>query len=89
MISWKTPADQIPPFAAQLPKVFAQAFDKNAWGIHRLAHQNRTIAIASDFIFRVDGAKSPEILEKEGVSASEIATRNRKSLATFHCTPKS
>ena len=28
-----------------------------------LAHQNRTIAIASDF--RVDGAKSPEIPEKE------------------------
>ena len=31
----------------------------------RLAHQNRTIAIASDF--RVDGAKSPEIPHKEGV----------------------
>ena len=30
-----------------------------------LAHQNRTIAIASDF--RIDGAKSPEILQKEGV----------------------
>ena len=52
-----------------------------------LAHQNQTIAIASDF--RVDGAKSPEILQKEGVSASEIATRNRKSLATFHRTSKS
>ena len=50
-----------------------------------LAHQkNRTIAIASDF--RVDGAKSPEILQKEGISASEIATRNRKQLATFHRT---
>ena len=31
------------------------------------AHQNRTIAIASDF--RVGGAKSPEISQKEGVSA--------------------
>ena len=36
-----------------------------------LAHQNRTIAIASDF--RVDGAKSPEIPQKEGVLGSEIA----------------
>ena len=55
-----------------------------------LAHQNRTIAIASDF--RVDGAKSPEILQKEGVWpvwCSEIAARNRKSLATFHRTLKS
>ena len=52
-----------------------------------LVHQNRTIAIASDF--RVDGAKSPEISQKEGVSASEIAARNRKSLATFHRTLKS
>ena len=47
-----------------------------------LAHQNRTIAIASDV--RVARAKSPEIPQKEEVSASEIATRNRKSLATFH-----
>ena len=52
-----------------------------------LAHQDRTIAIASNF--RVDGAKSPEIPQKEGVSASEIATRNRKSLATFRRTLKS
>ena len=52
-----------------------------------LAHQNRTIAIASDF--RVDGAESPEIPQKEGVSASEMATQNRKSLATFHRTLKS
>ena len=37
----------------------------------RLAHQNRTTAIASDF--RVDGAKSPEILQKEGVLGSDIA----------------
>ena len=47
-----------------------------------LAHQNRTIAIASDF--RVDEAKSPEILQKEGVLGPEIAARNRESLATFH-----
>ena len=42
-----------------------------------LAHQNRTIAIASDF--RVDGAKSPEIPQKEGFwaqkSQPEIANR--------------
>ena len=49
-----------------------------------LAHQNRRIAIASDF--RVDGAKSPGILQKEGVLGSEIAAQNRKSLATFHRT---
>ena len=49
-----------------------------------LAHQNRTIAIASDFC--VDGAKSPEIPQKEGVS--EIAAPNRKSLAAFHRTLK-
>ena len=34
-----------------------------SWIHGHLAHQNRTIAIASDF--RVDGAKSPEILQKE------------------------
>ena len=55
--------------------------------IWTLAHQNRTIAIASDF--RVDGAKSPEIPQKEGVLGSEIAARNRKSLATFHRNLKS
>ena len=52
-----------------------------------LAHQNRTIAIASDF--RVDGAKSPEIPQQEGVLGSEISARNRRSLATFHRTLKS
>ena len=52
-----------------------------------LAHQNRTIAIASDF--RVGGAKSPEIPQKEGVLGSDIAARNRKSLATFHRTLES
>ena len=52
-----------------------------------LARQNRTIAIASDF--RVDGAKSPEIPQKEGVLGSEIAARNRRSLAAFHRTLKS
>ena len=52
-----------------------------------LAHQNRTIAIASDC--RADGAKSPEIPQKEGLSGSKIATRNRKSLATLHRTPTS
>ena len=52
-----------------------------------LAHQNRTIAIASDF--RVDASKSPEIPQKEGIFGSEIAAQNRKSLATFHRTLKS
>ena len=42
---------------------------------------------ASDF--RVDGAKSPEILQKEAVLGSDIPARNRKSLATFHRTLKS
>ena len=46
-----------------------------------LAHQNRTIPIASDP--RVDRAKSPEIPQKEGVSGSEIAARNRKSLLSI------
>ena len=52
-----------------------------------LAHQNRTITIASDL--PVDGAKSPEILQEEWVLGSEIAARNRKSQATFHRTLKS
>ena len=46
-----------------------------------------SLALASDF--RVDGAKSPEIPQKEGVLGSEFAARNRKSLATFHRTLKS
>ena len=53
----------------------------------RLSAPKRTIAIASDF--RVNGAKSPDFLQKEGVLGSEIAARNRKSLATFHRTLKS
>ena len=52
-----------------------------------IVNKNRTIAIASDL--RVDGAKSPEIPQKEGVLGSEIAARNRRSLATFHRTLKS
>ena len=47
------------------------------WNNITLAHQNRTIAIASDF--RVDGAKSPEIPRKKGFRARksqpEIADR--------------
>ena len=35
-----------------------------------LAHQNRTIAIASDF--RVDGAESPEIPQKEGALGQKL-----------------
>ena len=52
-----------------------------------LSAPNRTIAIASDF--RVDGATLPEIPQKQGVLGSEIAARNRKSLATFRRTLKS
>ena len=61
----------------------SRVFLSDAWN-EPLTHQNRTIAIASDF--RVDGAKSPEIPQKEWVLGSEIAARNRKSLATFHRT---
>ena len=50
------------------------------------AHQNHRVAIASDF--RVDGAQSPEIPQKEEVLGSEIAARNRKSLVTFYRTFK-
>ena len=64
---------------------FCNDFGRN--GTLLLAHQNRTIAIASDL--RVDGAKSPEILQKEGVLGPEIAAPNRKSLATFDRTLKS
>ena len=57
-----------------------------------LAHQNRTIAIASDF--RVDGAKSPEIPQKEGglglrnrSPKSQIASDfpSRPQIAMQHC----
>ena len=67
--------------AGLLPPLFS------IFGPLGFAHQNRTIAIASDF--RVDRAKSPEIPQKEGVLGSEIAARNRRSLATFHRTLKS
>ena len=63
------------------------ALERGVRGACALAHQNRTIAIASDF--RVDGAKSPEIPPKDEVLGSEIAARNRRSLATFHRTLKS
>ena len=70
------------------PKALAIRLAMNTWPITiHLRAPNRTIAIASDF--RVDGAKSPEIPQKEGVLGSEIAARNRKSLATFHRTLKS
>ena len=81
-------------FSVELTGLGAQgegrAFSQNTFSKHMvlgLAHQNRTIAIASDF--RVDGAKSPEIPQKERVLGSEIAARNRRSLATFHRTLKS
>ena len=73
--------------SARTTQSFTDTFSAFASFLPRLAHQNRTIAIASDF--RVDGAKSPQIPQKEGVLGSEIAARNRKSLATFHRTLKS
>ena len=48
-----------------------------------------TVALLKHSDFRVDGAKSPEIPQKEGASGSDIATRNRKLLAAFHRTLKS
>ena len=58
----------------------------SAIGTQNLAHQNRTIAMASDF--RVDGAKSPEISQKERVLGPEIAARNHRTQANFHRTLK-
>ena len=37
--------------------------------------------------FRGDGAKSPEIPQKEGVLGSEIAARNRKIASDFPSHP--
>ena len=55
-----------------LPKKNANwSFLDSNWMHLSLGHQNRTIAIASDS--RIDGAKSPEIPQKEGVLGSEIA----------------
>ena len=64
-----------------------ELYENNLKRFLGLARQNRRTAIASDF--RVDGAKSPEIPQKEGVLGSEIAAQNRKSPATFHRTLKS
>ena len=79
------PASPCSPGPFVLPLILAkealEVFDKF------LVHQNCTIAITSDF--RVDGAESPEIPQTEKVLGSEIAARNRKSLATFHRTLKS
>ena len=77
------------PLSGQPRKVTLESLFRhfNCFGVWGLAHQNRTIAIASDF--RVDGAKSPEIPQQEGALGSEIAARNRRSLATFHRTLKS
>ena len=50
-------------------------FSLGVFKVPGLADQNRTIVFASDF--RVDGAKSPEIPQKEEVLGSENAARNR------------
>ena len=79
------------PLSRNHSRVFGKGVSEKEFEVVRtlcsLAHQNCTIAIASNF--RVDWAKSPEIPQKEGVLGSEIAAQNRKSLATFHCTLKS
>ena len=75
------------PFSWNFPPKLRNAESTKFGCAETLAHQYRTIAIAS--AFRVDGAKSPEIPQKEGALGSEIAARNRKSLATFHRTLKS
>ena len=85
LFPWKNSREKSTPKSTEKFKSELWSFGQNPHC--NLAHQNRTIAIASDF--RVDGAKSPEIAQKEGVSGSEIAARNRRSLATFHRTLKS
>ena len=80
-VSKKTPtvskkASPIAILDAKVLLAFSE-FDFRERSIQVLAHQNSTIAIASDF--RVDGAKSPEILQKEGFwaksSQPKIANR--------------
>ena len=51
-----------------------------------LEHQNRRIAIASDF--RVDGARSPEIPQKEGVLGSDIAAPKSQITSDFPSHPQ-
>ena len=76
------------PFESQfLPLFYLNFTFFNLFFLSFLAYQNRTIAVASDFC--TDGAKSPEIAQKERVSGSEIAAPNRRSPATFHRTLKS
>ena len=66
-----------PPLPRPLLHPQSQRKKMSAKLIKGLAHQDRTIAIASDF--RIDGAKSPEILQKKGFwapkSQPEIANR--------------
>ena len=47
--------------------------------LRHLAHQDRTIAVASEI--RVDGAKLQEIPQGDGVLSSETTARNRKAPA--------
>ena len=77
-ISFQTLPEVRHQFRRKLPTGDTQCVcARSAWAkkstafLLNLAHQNRTIAIASDV--RVDGVKSPEIPQKEGVSGSEIA----------------
>ena len=57
---------------------------KKSGEAEHLAHQDCTIAIDSDFC--VDRAKSADLPQKEWVLGSDVAARNRKSLATFQRT---
>ena len=52
--------------------------EQRAVSLQCTAYQNRIISG-----FCADGVKSREILAEEGVSCSEIAARNRKSIATL------
>ena len=94
MVAWTTTSQPLIGWNSQdyVPKKGFHKWTPNLIGLSAprvaaLAHQNRTIAIASGF--RVDGAKSPEIPQKEEVLGSEIAAQNRRSLVTFHRTLKS
>ena len=86
MSAWEVPGWQMSIPIIELYDPWIHAALRVSWE-KDIRSGNRTIAIASDF--HVDGAKSPEIPQKEGVLGSEIAARNRRSLATFHRTLKS
>ena len=68
--------------SGQPPKEPQQVLNKTSLS---LARQNRTIAIASDFC--VDGTKSPEIPQKEGVWGSKSAAPKSQIASDFEVFP--